>query len=50
MLIVAGRVQIRAERRTEAVAVAEFNARIGQFVAAPPSIDRYEIAGVRKLL
>jgi len=100
MLIVAGRGQIRGDRRSEAVAaavkmaratqaeagcrsyafhadledantflifelrddeaallahfqtphMAEFNAVIGQFVAAPPSIDRDEIAGVRKLM
>jgi quinol monooxygenase YgiN len=30
--------------------MAAFNAVIPQFVAAPPAIDRYEVAGVQKLM
>lgn len=100
MLIVAGRIRVKPERRAEAVAaavkmaratqaepgchayafysdledpntflvfeqwqdeaallahfqtphMAEFNAVAGTLVAAPPAIDRYEIASVQKLM
>jgi quinol monooxygenase YgiN len=100
MVIVAGRIRIRAERRSEAVAaavkmmrateqeagcrayrftgdledptlfhlfeewadeaalqahfqtphMAEFNAAVPQLVAAPPSIDRYDVASKSKMM